>query len=92
MNICSNVQQRKHNSMEEIKMKKRFVLEGLGCASCASKMETAINKISGVKEATVNFMTQKLIIDADEDKMPVIVEESEKIIRKIEPDTRLVKA
>lgn len=73
-------------------MKKRFILEDLGCANCASKMEAAINKLDGVKEATVNFITQKMIIDADDDKMPAIIAEAEKIIRKIEPDTRMKKA
>lgn len=73
-------------------MKKRFTLENLGCANCASKIETAINKLDGVKEATVNFITQKMIIDADEDKMPAIIAEAEKIVRRIEPDTRMKKA
>lgn len=70
-------------------MKKRFVLEGLGCANCAAKMETAINKLDGVNEATVNFMTQKMVIDADDDKMAVIIEEADRIVRRIEPDTRM---
>ena len=73
-------------------MKKKFILEGLGCANCASKMETAINKLTGVKEITVNFMTQKLIIEADEDKMPAIITEAERIVKRIEPDTRMKKA
>lgn len=73
-------------------MKKRFILEGLGCANCASKMEIAINKLDGVKEATVNFMTQKLIIDGDEEKMPQVITEVDKIIKKIEPDIKMVKA
>lgn len=73
-------------------MKRKFILEGLGCANCASKMETAIRKLAGVKEASVNFMTQKLLIEADEDKMDTIIEETERIIRRIEPDTRLKKA
>lgn len=73
-------------------MKKKFILEGLGCANCAAKMETAINKLNGVKEATVNFMTQRLVIEGDDDLMPEIIKEAEKIIRKIEPDTRMKKA
>ncbi len=73
-------------------MKKKFVLEGLGCANCAAKMEVAINKLNGVKEATVNFMTQKLVIEADEELIQGIINEAEKIIRKIEPDTRMKKA
>ena len=71
-------------------MKKRFILEGLGCANCASKMETAINKLNGVKEVSVNFMTQKLTVEADEGRMPSLITEIEKIVKKIEPDTRVV--
>ena len=37
-------------------MKKKFILEGLGCANCASKMEKAISKLPGVNEASINFM------------------------------------
>lgn len=73
-------------------MKKRFIIEGLDCASCASKMEVAINKLDGVKEASVNFMTQRLVIEADEDKMSLIIEEAEKIISRIEPYSKLKKA
>ena len=73
-------------------MKKVFRLEGLGCANCAAKMEKAINKIDGVKEATVNFITTKLIIEGDDDKMQSIIAETEKIVKKIEPDTVLKKA
>ena len=73
-------------------MKKKFVLEGLGCANCASKMETAINKLSGVKEASVNFMTQKLIIEVEEDRISTIITEIEGIVKRIEPDTRVVQA
>ncbi|NLK74343.1 MAG: heavy metal transporter [Clostridiales bacterium] len=73
-------------------MKKVFRLEGLGCANCAAKMEKAINKIDGVKEATVNFITTKLIIEGDDDKMQSIIAEAEKIVKKIEPDTVLKKA
>jgi copper chaperone CopZ len=73
-------------------MKKSFRLEGLGCANCAAKMETAINKLDGVVEATVNFMTTKLVIEGEEDKIPTILTEAEKIIKKIEPDTIMKKA
>lgn len=73
-------------------MKKKFILEGLDCANCAAKMEKAINELDGVKEATVNFMTAKLVIDGEDEKMPTIIAESEKIVKKIEPDTTMKKA
>ena len=73
-------------------MKKKFRLEGLGCASCAAKMEDAICRLDGVKEASINFMTTKLMIEGEDEKMPAILQESEKIIRKIEPDVVVKKA
>lgn len=73
-------------------MKKKFILKGLDCANCAAKMEKAINELDGVKEATVNFMTTKLVIDGEDEKMPTIIAESEKIVKKIEPDTTMKKA
>ena len=73
-------------------MKKKFILEGLDCANCAAKMEKVINELDGVKEATVNFMTTKLVIDGEDEKMPTIIAEVEKIVKKIEPDTTMKKA
>jgi cation transport ATPase len=78
--------------MEDYSMKKTFRLEGLDCANCAAKMEKAINELDGVKEATVNFMTTKLVIEGDDDKMPTIIAEAEKVVKKIEPDTVMKKA
>ena len=64
-------------------MKKRFKLEGLECANCAAKMERAINELDGVKEATVNFMTQKLVIEGKDERMPTIIQEAERIVKKL---------
>ena len=41
-----------------------------------------INELDGVKEATVNFMTTKLVIDGEDEKMPTIIAEAEKIVKK----------
>ncbi|MGN0613140.1 MAG: cation transporter [Porcipelethomonas sp.] len=71
-------------------MKKVFKLEDLECACCAAKMEAGISKIDGVESANVSFMTQKLTICAQEDMMDDIVKKASKIIRKIEPDCRIV--
>ncbi|NLK27817.1 MAG: heavy metal transporter [Clostridiales bacterium] len=73
-------------------MKKRFVLEGLGCANCAAKMEKAINGLDGVREASVNFITQKLIIEGEDEKMATIIKAAEKIVKDIEPETTMKKA
>lgn len=73
-------------------MKKNFRLEGLGCANCAAKMEKAISELNGVKNVTVNFMTTKMIIEAEDEKMATIIEAAEKIIKKIEPEVVVKKA
>ncbi len=46
-------------------MKKTYKIE-VDCANCANKMEEVINKTKGVKNASVNFMTQKLTIYFDD--------------------------
>lgn len=73
-------------------MKKSFRLEGLDCANCAAKMEKAINELDGVKNATVNFMTTKMVIEGEDEKMASIVEAAEKIVKKIEPQVVVKKA
>lgn len=66
-------------------MKKMIKLEGLDCANCAAKMERAINELDGVKSATVNFLTSKMIIEAENENLGNIIASAEKIIKKIEP-------
>ena len=53
-------------------------------------METAINKIPGVNKATISFMTQKLTLDADDDKFESILKEASSAISKIEPDCSII--
>ena len=67
-------------------MKKKYNLTDLDCANCAAKMEAAIMKIDGVKDATVSFMAQKLTIDADEERFDSIMKEVVSVCRKVEPD------
>ena len=71
-------------------MKKKFKLQDLDCANCAAKMEEAIKNIDGVNEASVSFMTQKMMIDADDARFDEIVQEAVKCIAKVEPDCRVV--
>ena len=71
-------------------MKKSYKLQDLDCANCAAKMETAINKIDGVNKATVSFMTQKLTIDAADERFDVILKEAVSAISKVEPDCKII--
>ena len=67
-------------------MKKRCKLENLCCANCAAKIERGIRAIDGVKDASVNFMTQKLTIDADDARFDEILTQAGAICKKVEPD------
>lgn len=71
-------------------MKKKFKMEDLDCANCAAKMEDSINKVKGVEKATVSFMTQRLVIEADESRFEEIMKEVDAICRKVEPDVRIL--
>ena len=67
-------------------MKKKFKLQDLDCANCAAKMEDAIKKIDGVNDANVSFMTQKMTIDAEDDKFDDIMKQVVDICKKVEHD------
>ena len=67
-------------------MKKKFKLQDLDCANCAPKMEDAIKKIEGVTDASVNFMMQKMTIEAAEEKFDDIMKQVVDTCRKVEPD------
>lgn len=71
-------------------MKKTYMLEDLDCAHCAAKMEEGIKKLDGVSFANVNFIAQKLTIEADDNKFHDIMKEIKAIIKKIEPDCVVV--
>ena len=70
-------------------MKKKFKLQDLDCANCAAKMEEAIKKIDGVNDASVNFMMQKMTIDADDSKFDDIMKEVVTVCAKVEPDCKI---
>ena len=72
-------------------MTKTYRLTGLCCANCAAKMEEAIRKLPGVHSANINFLTQKLTLDADDECFASILDQAESIIKKIEPDCILVR-
>lgn len=72
-------------------MKKTFKLIDLDCANCAAKMEAAIKKLDGVNDASVNFVTQKMTVDADDARFEAIMDEAQKICRKFEPDCEIVR-
>ena len=71
-------------------MKKRFKLVDLDCATCAAKMEDAIKKVDGVKDATVSFVMQKMTVEADDARFDDIMKEIVKVCKRVEPDCEIV--
>lgn len=67
-------------------MKKKFKCE-VDCANCAQKLEDAIKKIDGVVDAKVNFMMQKLTLEAAEERFDEVFAEVIRTAKSIEPDT-----
>ena len=64
--------------------KKVYLLENLGCANCAAKIERKVNELPGVQEATITFATKQLRITAEEPDR--LIPEIQKIARALEPD------
>lgn len=71
-------------------MKKTFKMKDLDCANCAAKMENAIKKIEGVQNAQISFMTQKITLEAPEELFEKILQDANKICKKIEPDCVII--
>lgn len=67
-------------------MRKAFKLQDLDCANCAAKMENAIKNIEGVKSASISFMTQKLVLEADDDRFEAVLDEAQHACKEFEPD------
>ena len=71
-------------------MKKVFKMKDLDCANCAAKMEAGIKKIPGVKNASVNFMMQKMTIEYETEDFDGLMKEVAAICSKIEPDCEII--
>ena len=71
-------------------MKKVFKIEELCCANCAAKLENAISKIEGVSKVSLNFIAEKLTIEAEEEMFDEIMKECVRLAKRIEPDCRII--
>lgn len=70
-------------------MKKTYKIE-VDCANCANKMEQAAKDTQGVKDATVNFMTLKMIVEFEEGAEPAtVMQDVLKNCKKVEDDCEI---
>ena len=67
-------------------MKRKYKLDEIDCANCALKLENAIKEVNGVSNAKVNYMTQKLTLEADESEFEVVEKDVLAVCRRMEPD------
>lgn len=72
-------------------MRKVFKMEDLECANCAAKMQDAIAKIDGVNSVNISFMTQKLTLDAEDERFDAILDAAQKAISNFEKDCVIVR-
>ena len=70
-------------------MKKSYKIE-VDCANCANLMEEATRKTVGVANATVNFMTQKMIVEfAEGADAKRVMQDVLNAFKKVEPDCEI---
>lgn len=70
-------------------MKSKFKIKGLDCANCAAELERAIQKIDGVENASIAFMTERMELEYDETRKEEIMNNLKKVIKKEEPDVTI---
>ena len=71
-------------------MRKVYKLDGEICANCAGKIQAGIEKLPGVNKASVNAMTYKFTLDADDDAFDDVLDKSLRIFGDIEPDCEVL--
>ena len=87
MNNCSY--EKEHFQKETTTMKKTYKID-VDCANCANKMEEAAKNTAGVKDATVNFMTLKMIVEFEDGQEPkAVMQEVLKNCKKVEDDCEI---
>ena len=70
-------------------MKKTYKID-VDCANCANKMEEAAKNTAGVKDATVNFMMRKMIVEFEDGQDPkAVMKDVLKNCKKVEDDCEI---
>ena len=70
-------------------MKKTYKID-VDCANCANKMEEATRNTAGVKDATVNFMMLKMIVEFEDGQDPnAVMKDVLKNCKKVEDDCEI---
>ena len=70
-------------------MKKAFKIRELDCAHCAQELEEAASKVAGVNKVRINFLSERMTLDAEDARFDAVLNEIKKIVKTIEPDAVL---
>ena len=72
-------------------MRKSYKLDEIDCANCARKLQDKITALDGVQDASVNFMAQKLTLQAEDAEFDAVLERVVALISDIEPDCEVIR-
>ena len=67
-------------------MNTKYKIKGLDCANCAAELERAIQKVEGIEEVNINFITERMELKYDENNEEEIMKKVKKVIKREEPD------
>lgn len=70
-------------------MKSTYKIRGIDCANCAAQLENAISKVEGVQSASISFMSERMVLEYDEQNKEEIMKKIKKVIKREEPDAVL---
>ena len=85
---CEDHEHEHHHSHSAASAKRIYILENLGCAHCASKMEEQIQHLDGVESATITFATKQLRLNAADPD--ALLPQIRKICTSIESEVKVV--
>lgn len=71
-------------------MKKSYKLDEIDCANCARELQDELAKLDGVEKVSVNFMTQKLTLEADDDRFDEVLQAVVDYTADVEPDCEIL--
>ena len=72
-------------------MKKSFKLDEIDCANCARELQDELSKLDGVRSVSVNFMTQKLTLEADDSEFDDVLDRVVDFTADAEPDCEIIR-
>ena len=85
---CGDHDHNHEHSHSTASAKRVYILENLGCAHCASKMEEQIQHLDGVESATITFATKQLRLNAADPD--ALLPQIRKICTSIESEVKVV--